>query len=1511
MNAMSSTWERFSSAPEMMLLALKTRGLDVSSMVRPGTSAGKTSSLDFAPSNATSPPPTSPIWNHFWGDMSCVKPSGAIKIFNSETAFLTTCFVTAVALGLTLTMLVPVLLRIRELLKVERAKPTLQGQMATLMALIAPLLILYTGDFHHAPPLVNIVVGSFGLIVAALSYIQDGRVLISVPEVLLYWLGGMFFYFGWAADAVLSTGITSAVPKILATVFAFGVFMLELTNSERHPRNSYDDTSIFSRISIAYTEKLMAKDSVITHDTLLDPPTDMNALVTNYELAAILDQYPATSKYRIVLALKDLLKGTLYKMVALAVVATLVMMSFPEVIGMFLSSLSRYSAGNAPIYEAYYLAILLGVIPIVNLSFDNMGVVTANYLENKARAGLLTVMYRKAMRLSPGAREKFDPAKIMNMISVDTQQVFMLGSQLPELVAMPLALVLSTWQLWQYVGPSFFSAILVYLIVIPFSTIMSALLGSWLPELMRLRDVRNKLTTNAFRCIKSLKLHAWEKPFYQRIADMRNKEELGFILKKIYVTLALTVMWNSSGDLVASAVFVTFLWLRMGTLTAEIVFPSLVLLQSASSSILIFPQALNTALLALNAQRRINELLIEEDHDHANYYRFPLDGPVGFEDSAIALEKATISWNGEDTDEKIAIKDLSFQATKGDLVCIVGRVGAGKSALCQALCGDLAVISGDVVVRGGMAYCSQEAWLQNYSVRENIIFGQPFDETWYNKVVDACELTADIEQMPLGDKTEVGERGISLSGGQKARVAIARAVYSRADVLVLDDVLSAVDEHVGGALIRKLFSSEGLLANRTVVLATNNVKVLSHSSLIIALEKKRVVETLSFKDVVSQGQASVVYRLIEEFGHADDLKQESHHIGDRKEIVFKRENADPYAFPANLREKPAEISALDVRTEGDRAEEEEGDNKKIDSLAVFKRYLVGDSMLTFLTWLVILGISTVLTNSAIVYMGFATSRDLDNLVDGCWYMVGYVLVTVSSGIGIWCAQGFILYKIGLRNSRDFHDSMLWNVFHAPMTFFDVTPVGRLINRFSGDISMLDEVMPTMFYYMIRSAVNTLTVIGGIIIGSPIVILAVIPLSWLANRSRAMYVPMQRKVVRISSAANSPILSLIEDSLKGQTSIRAFDHLNQYIDMFDQRVDYWSKAAFYSANLTQWLGFRIQALTTGLLLASALAVTHLVSLGYLTTGYAAVILNFAQRAGVMVRQTILFLAQAETSSVSLERLMEYIDIKQEAAAVIEATKPEPAWPEHGEVTFKNLSAKYTEDGPKVLNDLSFTIKGGEKIGIVGRTGSGKSTLTLAIFRILEACEGHVEMDGIDTSILGLFDLRSRLSIIPQDAQIFDSTVRENLDPLRTTDDAKLWEVLDLCKLKDHFAATNGLDTELTDSGSNLSRGQAQLLCLGRALVHKSKVLVLDEATASVDQETDKLVQETIRKNFSDRTIITIAHRLNTIMDSDRIIVLDKGVIREFDSPENLLNARGLFYSLRNTEKREQLELEQTC
>ncbi|KAK7486632.1 hypothetical protein BaRGS_00022157, partial [Batillaria attramentaria] len=787
-----------------------------------------------------------------------------------------------------------------------------------------------------------------------------------------------------------------------------------------------------------------------------------------------------------------------------------------------------------------------------------------------------------------------------------------------------------------------------------------------------------------------------------------------------------------------------------------------------------------------------------------------------------------------------------------------GQVGSGKSSLVSALIGDMEKVSGELKVK------------------------------------------ADLDILPAGDLTEIGERGINLSGGQKQRVSLARALYSDADVYLLDSPLSAVDSHVGKYIFEEVISRDGLLKRKTRILVTHGVHWLPMVDQVIVMSAGKVSEVGTFEELLSHNGVFAHFLKTHFLVEAADEKVDDPEGEDRNRIFDMLSPSTSTVVSGATKEKEEKKEIPDV------VEDKLIEEEKV-RWDVFKMYAhsagYGFTLLVIIVY-ILYEAGAVLAN---IWLSLWTDDpDLNNLtafpansserLDRNNYYLG-----MYGAFGAAQTICVLIYSVvdsvrTVHASKHLHKKMLHRVVRAPMAFFDTTPVGRIVNRFSQDISTIDTELPLTFIMGLDSlciVVSTLVVISY---STPIFMVAILPLFAVYLTVQRFYIPTSRQLKRLESKTRSPIYNYFSETISGASVIRAYGRQSSFIEESERRVDLNQMFGFASYSANRWLGFRLEFVgNLVILLASTVAVALRDSI---SGGIIGLSVSYALEITTNLSWLVRMISDLETQVVSVERVKEYTEIAHEAPWQNHHHRPPPNWPQYGLVRADNLSLRYRPGLDLVLKDVSFLIQGGEKVGIVGRTGAGKSSLTLAMFRLIEPAGGQIYVDNMNIADLGLHDLRTRITILPQDPVIFAGTLRVNLDPFEEYSDDQLWMALQHAHLRE-FVETlpEKLEYECGEGGENLSVGQRQLLCLARSLLRKTKILILDEATAAVDVETDNLIQRTIRTEFADSTVLTIAHRLNTVMDYDRILVLDKGRTVEFDSPANLLkNSDGIFFQM---------------
>ncbi|XP_052866594.1 multidrug resistance-associated protein 1 isoform X1 [Anopheles cruzii] len=1131
----------------------------------------------------------------------------------------------------------------------------------------------------------------------------------------------------------------------------------------------------------------------------------------------------------------------------------------------------------------------------------------------RIRTALISAIYRKALIISNSARKTSTVGEIVNLMAVDAQRFMDLTTYINMLWSAPLQIALALFFLWQILGPSVLAGLAVMIILIPVNGVIANMIKTLQIKQMKNKDERVKLMNEVLSGIKVLKLYAWEPSFEQQILKIRDKE-VKVLKSAAYLNAGTSFIWSCAPFLVSLVTFATYVLVdENNVLNASTAFVSLSLFNILRFPLSMLPMLISNMVQTSVSVKRINTFLNQEELDPDNVQHDEK------ESSPLLIENGVFSWGGEET----TLKNINVRVERNQIVAVVGTVGSGKSSLLSAFLGEMDKISGRVNTLGRIAYVSQQAWIQNATLKDNILFGKPMDQRRYARVIEACALKPDIEMLPGGDMTEIGEKGINLSGGQKQRVSLARAVYNDADVYFLDDPLSAVDSHVGKHIFEQVIGSGGLLASKTRVLVTHGITYLPQTDRIYVLRQGEISESGTYQELMDKkgSFAEFLIQHLQEVNEEDEdleeIKQQLESTAGAEEILnqlkrtnSKRSRSESTSDTGSTRDMSRQNSTTDSNSSLRRRISEKGTEAPKTKLIeqeksetgsvkweVYKHYLKS------IGWT--LSIATVLLN--MVFQGFSIGSNLwlsrwstdEEAENNTSVRDMYLGVYGAFGAGQVLANfiASLTFALGaLYAAKAMHEMLLQYVLRWPMHVFDVTPLGRMLNRFSKDVDTVDNTLPQLMRSFLTQFMAVVATLVVICISTPIFAAVILPIGVLYYAVQRFYVATSRQLKRLESVSRSPIYSHFGETIQGVQTIRAYNLQERFIGESDDRVDANQLCYVPGIIANRWLAVRLEMVGNLIILFAALfAVLGRESMNAglvgLSVSYA---LQITQTLNWLVRMT----SDVETNIVAVERIKEYGETKQEAPWELPNSTLPREWPEQGQVEFRDFQVRYREGLDLVLRGISFTVQGGEKVGIVGRTGAGKSSLTLALFRIIESAGGSIVIDGQDIAKLGLHALRSRLTIIPQDPVLFSGTLRINLDPFGVHSDEDIWKALEHAHLKAFVKGlTAGISHEVTEGGENLSVGQRQLICLARALLRKTKVLILDEATAAVDLETDDLIQRTIRTEFSDCTVLTIAHRLNTIMDSDKVIVLDKGQITEFAAPSELLQSKtSAFYSM---------------
>ncbi|KAI9090999.1 P-loop containing nucleoside triphosphate hydrolase protein [Phlyctochytrium arcticum] len=1161
---------------------------------------------------------------------------------------------------------------------------------------------------------------------------------------------------------------------------------------------------------------------------------------------------------------------------------------------------------------------------------------TNRWLMHRFRSAAMSLIYIKSLKLSGKASREFSQGKIINMVNVDVEimsQSFMI---LNWLVSGPLLLIIGAALLVNLMGKAVWAGIGTMIVLLIIQSPLMRLAKKNQVAAMKHGDGRLQHIRELLYAIKIVKLRAWEPIFSDRITAVRNSQI--HAVRRLYYAFTFILSIGHTVPIILPIITFVVFTLTGGLPNVVNIFPALLLFSTLFIPMINLPQAvthgINTyvcwcrirgflqasestpvaigqvsegedddAAIEIEgafkweqvkedkktvgkkeqkkldataaAQEKAKELETSKDKDMAG----PViqQSPDGSVDTIVVDDTTNTTTDDTKTKDEVDLPpfltDLNLRIKKGSLTAIVGPVGCGKSSLLSALIGEMTALpSSRVSLHGSVAYCTQQPWIQTDTVRSNILFGQPNDEARIRQAVRVTGLDIDLEELPGGLDTEIGEKGVNVSGGQKARIALARAVYDAADIYLLDDPISALDAHVGAHVFQECIL--GALKGRTRVLVTHHLHLLRDVDWIVVMGGGQVLEQGRFDDLMAAGG-----------GFVELMK---HHKMDDKKDPADEATTDETIDATKTEKKPVVEDNASKAGKGGLivAEERPMGAVQIKTLKTYVRNAGG------YPWL-----ATVI----LVCSFYQAAQIMNNYCLTWWatdafgwtnrkYMLVYGLLGLTAVIFAFLVPGVIVLG-AYAAAKKIHRQALASLLRAPMSFFDSQPIGRILNRFSKDVDAVDR---RIWADMMMLTVSIVQIIGTFIllsVASPYMILFFIPMLVIYGYILRFYRASYRELKRIDSIQRSPLYAHISETLAGIATVRAFRAETRFREKCFTLVDR-SGEPYLLQNLAQiWVMSRMELMSSSLVFGLAiLGATHVINgpLVGLAFSYAVPLTTYIEMA-------LGSFALLEANMNAMERLDEYASqIPREAPATL-PTDPDPTnWPPNGSLTLSDISLSYpTRPLVPVLKNLSLTIFPGEKVGIVGRTGSGKSTLLTALFRLLELDSGSITIDGIDIAKVGLSTLRSSLQIIPQDPVLFTGTIRSNLT-MGTTDlsDTQLWDVLELLNLKPYIVALpQKLDSPVTENGENLSVGQRQLLCLARAVLVKPKILVMDEATASVDSEADSVIQRSIQTEFSGTTVLSIAHRINTIIEFDRVVVLDKGRVVESGSPVELLAIEG--------------------
>ncbi|KDR71589.1 hypothetical protein GALMADRAFT_792794 [Galerina marginata CBS 339.88] len=1109
--------------------------------------------------------------------------------------------------------------------------------------------------------------------------------------------------------------------------------------------------------------------------------------------------------------------------------------------------------------------------------------------------------------------------QVMNLMTTDVDRVGDFAWSIFALIDSPIEILVGLCFLYRLLGRSSILGISTFILFLPCNHFIGKVFLSTQEKLMKTRDERVSIMNEILGGIRMIKFMAWERSFIQRVEKIRAKE-LKCQRSTFVIEILWTLIWSASPIIVILVSFYDFAIVRQQELTPSIAFPSIIVFSAMKFALNALPAAFVRMMQSLVSLQRIAKYL-----DSPELPFVPQTSK-----STISLENCTVAWPGEGS---FSLSDVNISFPIGKISLICGKVGSGKSLLLYALLGEVEATCGtikcprtpfnfqsstrtdsitdkDWIVDGICAYVPQTTWLRNASIRDNILFNLPYNRDRYKKTLEACALLSDLEILEDGDLTEIGERGVNLSGGQKARVSLARAVYSRASTLLLDDVLSAVDAQTANHIYHECLKGE-LMRGRSIILVSHHVHLCaSGADYVVALENGRVNFAGSPDLFLASEFGNTLISSSPNFTTAPEANNQRMLADAVEQILNEEKDSGSQLSDHTVATTPTEEDDIPKKAPRRLIEEEK---RAVGSIGrqVWFSYLKACGTNWYWTilffFMVTAAVFPVLENA---WLKHWAGREVSATVflfhqdrTALFYISVYAGLSLL-GLPMGAMRWFVLYTGSLQASNSLYSNLLEVVLFAKMRFHDTISRGRLLNRFGRDFEVTDSQLPFDLGHALALSLSALTsfVTIGIVAGYPFLFVLIV-LGILYTKTAKIYGQTCRELRRLESITRSPLYSLYGETISGAAVMRSFGACSVSMRDMLRCLDIQTNPYYWIWNVNRWLNTRFSLLSSSIVGISAAICLITPSIGAPLAGF---ILAFASTINEDILYAVRYFVQLEQSMIAMERIQEFSVLEPEAPEFTDVI-PAENWPTEGAVSFENLSVRYAPQLKDVLHDLTFSIKPKEKIGILGRTGSGKSTLAMSLFRFVEASSGQISIDGVDIAKIGLTSLRKALNIIPQDPTILSGTIRSTLDVFEEHSDAEIYDALrrvHLIHSNDDSSTKSlacnkfsNLDAVVSEAGDNFSAGEKQLLCMARSLLKGAKILVMDEATASVDYATDEHIGGVIRQEFAESTVITIAHRLRTVIDYDRVMVLEDGVVVEFEKPASLLNdPKSQFYAL---------------
>ncbi|TVU30223.1 hypothetical protein EJB05_21833, partial [Eragrostis curvula] len=1221
-------------------------------------------------------------------------------------------------------------------------------------------------------------------------------------------------------------------------------------------RSPLTDAGLFSIITFSWMSPLLDLGRRKTLDLedvpLLGVSDSVYGITPNFKSRILsvstTGQYTGFTTIKLVKALVFTTWKLLLVTAVYALIRTVASYVGPYLIEYFVEYLNRSSRSNK---QGYLLVLTFVVAQFIEGLSSRHLLFRSQQLGVRVRSALVAIIYQKGLALSSQSRQGSSSGEMINVVSLDAECVGNFNWSMHELWLLPVQIGLAMLILYSTLGSAAFAALFATVLTMLANIPLGRIQQNYQENTMNAKDARMRATSEILPNMRVLKLQGWEMIFLSKIMELR-KVEMNWIKKSI-------------------------------PLETGKVLSALATFRQLQGPIYSIPDAISAIAQTKVSLDRICSFLCLEELSSDAVTKLPRDST----NASVVVRNGYFSWNT--FSQAPTLRDLNFCIQQGMKVAICGTVGSGKSSLLSCILGEIPKLSGDVQICGRIAYVSQSPWIQSGKIEDNILFGTEMDRERYRKVLEACSLIMDLAILPLGDQTIIGERGINLSGGQKQRIQIARALYHDADIFLFDDPFSAVDAHTGLHLFKECLL--GFLASKTVVYVTHHVQFLPSADVILVMKDGKILQQGNYTEILNSGEelTELVVSHKDALLTLDMLKLPSGNLESRHHPVANKS-------ASLVADEQTNDNTKGVNQNVQLIQEEEREKGRV-GITVYWKYLTMayNGALVPLIFLAQI-IFQVFQIGSNLWLAWAApiSEDVKPPVSSLTMVNVYVALALVSSLCIF-TRSHILVMAECKTAAILFEKMHECIFRAPMSFFDSTPSGRILNRASSDQSTVDTRIFEQMAYLLFPAIELL---GTIILMSRVawpVFLVFIPVIVASLWCQQCYIDAARELQRLIGTCKAPVMQHFAESISGSSIIRSFGKESQFISSMDHFMDNLSRPSLYNAAAMEWLCFRLDILSSFIF---SFALMLLISLptGLIDPKTAGLAVTYGLSLNMLQGWAIAVLCGLENRMIAVERMLQYTIIPSEPPLTIPQSIPNGLWPTKGEIELRNLHVRYAPQLPFVLKGLTCTLPGGMKTGIVGRTGGGKSTLIQALFRIVDPCIGQVLIDDIDICTIGLHDLRRRLCIIPQDPVMFEGTLRSNIDPLEEYSDTQIWEALDSCHLGEEVRKNElKLDCAVIDNGKNWSAGQRQLVCLGRVILKRRRILVLDEATSSVDPITDNLIQKTLKQHFTDCTVITIAHRIPSVLDSEKVLLLDNGEIAESGSPTELLEDGSSLFS----------------